>query len=729
MKPKLEEEESEKEAKKMKLPDKVDGVLGADKEVSAMKGAKVNAFFEPKTKTQLVDQQVFFKESLSRLEAHLQKVLKEKKAIKWNLMYHCTISMPDKYKDHPPRYSPYFRTQHPITSTYQQQLREQLNMTMEVLEERMSAFAQAGSGWTLEENHALAQEMVDYPPIGGTSYIELPKDVYDTKAVINVENQDKECFKWSILAALHPASKDAQRVTKYQEYKEELNFEGINFPVTVYQISKFKKHNPGISVTVIGIEEKKTKQGVKQSCLFPLRVPDKQLEKHLTLLYWEQKEQYHYAWVKNLNRLLSGTKSVKNQTYFSERCFQRFVRPGLLAKHMDTCQHIPIQAVMVVDEEISFKNWAKTDETLVRIHADFECILKECKQEEGKTTKVQKHVPCTVAWVLISDHPEVESRSMLYHPSPSSDMSLEDISETVVDHLMETLQAVEKELLPFQLENKPMVITEEQKATFQVATHCYLWEKPFYEDEEKWRKVRDHNHATGEYRGAAHNQCNLNEKCSTHIPVFFHNLRGYDSHLIMQGIHRFAEKKSIGVVPNNMEQYVSFQLRNLRFLDSLRFLGVGASLDALASNLIEFPHLKEHFSKVWSFKNSDDMKLLCQKGLYPYSYMNSFSKFEEKSLPARGGFKNDLSGDDFPEEKYEFAQRVWKTTGCKSMGDYHDLYLYHDIFLLADVFEQFRHVALKNYDLDPAHYYKVPGLAWDAALKYTKVKQVCWSQQ
>ena len=303
-------------------------------------------------------------------------------------------------------------------------------------------------------------------------------------------------------------------MTKYQEYKEELNFEGINFPVTVDQISKFEKNNPGISVTVIGIEEKKTKQGVKQSCLFPLRVPDKQLKKHVILLYWEQNEQYHYAWVKNVNRLLSRTKSFKNHTYFCERCFQGFVRPGLLAKHMETCQHIPIQAVMVVDDEISFKNWAKTEETLFRIHADFECILKECKPEEGKTMKVQKHVPCSVAWVLISDHPEVESRSMPYRPSPSSDISLEDISETVVDHLMETLQAVEKELLPFQLENKPVVITEGQKAAFQVPTHCYMCEEPFYEDEEKWHKVRDHNHATEEYRGAAHNQCNLNNKRS-----------------------------------------------------------------------------------------------------------------------------------------------------------------------------------------------------------------------
>ena len=111
-----------------------------------MKDAKVDAFCEPKTKTQLVDQQVFFKKSLPRLEAHLQKVLKEKKAVKWNLMYHCTMSMPDKYKNHPLRYSPYFRTPYPIISTYPQQLREQLNATMEVVEEHMTTSAQAGSG-------------------------------------------------------------------------------------------------------------------------------------------------------------------------------------------------------------------------------------------------------------------------------------------------------------------------------------------------------------------------------------------------------------------------------------------------------------------------------------------------------------------------------------------------------------------------------------------------------
>ena len=103
--------------------------------------------------------------------------------------------------------------------------------------------------------------------------------------------------------------------------------------------------------------------------------------------------------------------------------------------------------------------------------------------------------------------------------------------------------------------------------------------------------------------------------------------------------------------------------------------------------------------------------------------MKNFSVFEETSLPPREAFHNDLTGEDISPEKYEFTQRVWDTTGCQTLGDYHDLYLYHDIFLLADIFEQFRQVCLTNYQLDPVHYYTVPGLAWDASLK--KLKSGC----
>lgn len=83
----ISEEDSDKEDKKTTFPGKVDGVPEADKEVSAMKGAKVDTFFYPKTTAQQQDQQVFFKDTLPRLEAHLKKTLEEKKAVKWNSVY------------------------------------------------------------------------------------------------------------------------------------------------------------------------------------------------------------------------------------------------------------------------------------------------------------------------------------------------------------------------------------------------------------------------------------------------------------------------------------------------------------------------------------------------------------------------------------------------------------------------------------------------------------------
>ena len=686
-----------------------------------MKGAKVDAFFHPKTESQRTDQQVFFKETRARLQAHLENVLKKKKGVKWNLVYHCTLTMHDPYQQVLRTHQGYFRTPHPLITLYPQQLSEQLNEAMETVAESMTIFAQAGSGWTLEQNQALILEIVDYRPIGGSSYIELPKNIYDTKSIVNVKNEDQACFKWAVLSALHPADHHAERIIHYKPFEEELNFTGIEFPVTIDQISKFEKLNPNISVTILGIDipENEEKDASK---VFPLRVPEKQQDHHVVLIYWSRGDVHHYAWVKNLSRLLGHTKTCGHQTFFCERCFQGFTKTDLLTKHQETCANIPIQAVQMVDEEISFKSWSKTEECLFRVYADFECILQTCEEGTDKTQKVQKHIPCSVAWVLISDHPEVENRQFLYRPNPEVGTTLECASADLIDHLMESLQDLEEELFPYQKQVKPMLLTEEQQAQFESATHCYMCSDPILEESGKWAKVRDHNHATGAYRGAAHSHCNIQKKRSYHIPVFFHNLRGYDGHLIMQGIHRYADTKQIKVIPNNMEKYVSFQLGNLRFLDSLQFLGPGSSIDRLAKNLTEFPHLNEQFPQVWSFEKPQDMDMLCKKGIYPYSHMKNFEAFEETSLPPKEAFHNDLTGDDISNEDYAFAEQVWDTMNCESMGDYHDLYLYQDVFLLADIFEQFRSMCIKNYELDPAHYYTVPGLGWDAALKFTKVK-------
>ena len=77
----------------------------------------------------------------------------------------------------------------------------------------------------------------------GNSYIPLPDIVKRKEACINVKNKDDKCFRWAVLSALHPASKNPDRVTKYEGFEGEQNFKDIEFPVTPRQIAKFEHQN------------------------------------------------------------------------------------------------------------------------------------------------------------------------------------------------------------------------------------------------------------------------------------------------------------------------------------------------------------------------------------------------------------------------------------------------------------------------------------------------------
>ena len=133
-------------------------------------------------------------------------------------------------------------------------------------------------------------------------------------------------------------------------------------------------------------------------------------------------------------------------------------------------------------------------------------------------------------------------------------------------------------------------------------------------------KVRDRRHETGKFRGAGHWSCNINLQLTKKVPIIFHNLRGYDSHLIFCGLNKFDVK--ISVIPNGLEKYMAiFFYKNLVFIDSMHFMSFNH--DKLVKNLADedFKYLVEEFG----FEN---LGLLKQKGAYPYEYMNSFERFE-----------------------------------------------------------------------------------------------------
>ena len=132
----------------------------------------------------------------------------------------------------------------------------------------------------------------------------------------------------------------------------------------------------------------------------------------------------------------------------------------------------------------------------------------------------------------------------------------------------------------------------------------------------------------------------------------FHNLRGYDSHLIMQEIGKF--NKDINIIPNNMEKYMAFMIdRNLIFMDSFQFMN--QSLSNLANNLPKdgFYHTKNEFG-------SNNLDLLTKKGVYPYDYMDRFDKFKEEGLPSIEKFHSKLTSEDISDSDYNHAKNVWK---------------------------------------------------------------------
>ena len=259
-----------------------------------------------------------------------------------------------------------------------------------------------------------------------------------------------------------------------------------------------------------------------------------------------------------------------------------------------------------------------------------------------------------------------------------------------------------------------MTFTEEDEEVHKTTNLCHICKETMKPND----KVRDHCHFTGKYRGPAHSACNLAYKYKNFIPVFFHNLERYDSHILMQDLGKYKEKK-LKCIPKNSEKYISFSLGHLHFLDSLSFMN--KSLGKLVDNLAaegdhQFHHIRRHY------KNPEQRELLLRKGVYPYEWMDDFDKFDYTYLPEKEAFYSKLTMSNITDDDYKHAQKVWETFNMKSMRNYHDLYLKTDVLLLANCFENFWKTCLQNYGLDLAHYFTTPGFSWDAALKMTKVE-------
>ena len=446
----------------------------------------------------------------------------------------------------------------------------------------------------------------------------------------------------------------------------------------------------------------------------------------------------HYCLLKDFNKFMYNQTKHKGRKHFCMYCLQCFSSERVLNNHKVDCVEINgEQAIKMPEPEtkISFTNYRKQLPAPFVIYADFEAITEKVSQKKSQTEQYQKHTACGYGYKVVCCYDDKFSKPIKIYRGKMT------IQKFMKDMLVEVEYCQEVVKNHF---TKPLKMTEKDEESFQNMKECHICKKPFGMDEDRVRnvggknikkvqiknvKVRDHCHVTGKYRGAAHTICNLNFKLTDKIPVVFHNLKGYDSHFIMQEIGNIAknhiyfdERKNkysdvnINVIPHNIEKYLAFMLGyNLVFIDSFQFMS--SSLSNLVNNLPNeaFKYIGEEFQ-------DEQLSLMKKKGVYPYDYMDSFKKFEDNRLPNKEDFFSLMNNEHITDEEYQHAQNVWKKFGLSSMGEYHDLYLKSDILLLADVFENFRKACQQYYELDPAHYFTTPGLSWDAMLKMTNTE-------
>ena len=501
-----------------------------------------------------------------------------------------------------------------------------LNQFIDEAKGQIEAWSERGSGWILDKILEAFINVARYQPMRGGSYMPLPTKLKNQKAVLNIQNRDNKCLRWAIRAALFQPRGDMRRPSSYP-IEDGLNFTGIDFPTPVSQIDRLEKQNENLAINVFGWENGR---------VIVHRISEKGGETpRINLMLTKQGENTHYSLVKRLTALLYDQNRHTESKHFCERCLHGYKTKDLLERHKPECKGLlksPARTEMPKQGEnkMSFKNFYKQMKAPYTVYVDFECILRkintcEPDNKQSFTIKTEKHETCGFSYVIarsdgqtfgpftyrgedavfkflasLLEHENKMREDMankrplvmtnqdwqkhrnaaechICHKSLYKDLYLDSMEVYDPDsgkycgqshrrcyhHAAKNRYATREIRKPKDAIDQWITINQET---------CLFCPEPLLVPNVK-DSVKDHDHMTGKYRGAAQNECNFKLKLNPKtmpIPVIFHNLKGYDGHLLMQAMARV--RGEIKCIPTNTEKYISFSLGNLRFVDNVNFL-------------------------------------------------------------------------------------------------------------------------------------------------------------
>ena len=249
----------------------------------------------------------------------------------------------------------------------------------------------------------------------------------------------------------------------------------------------------------------------------------------------------HYVTIKSLSRLLSSQNTKhKGKEYFCMNCLQGFKQEASRNEHIGYCKDNESVRIEMPHKKpvVEYSDGQFQFKVPFIIYTDFESILKAMgpvgpgslhdpllgpgNNPRILTTRgINIHVPS--GWCIHSEfaYGKVKDPLVLYRGK--------DCIKKFCDHVIGEAHRLYSSFSEKSME--PLM--KAQWKDYKKVSSCHICYKPFKEGN---RKVRDHCHYGGIYRGAAHSLCNLQYKIPSDIPIVFHNLSGYDAHLFIKGL-------------------------------------------------------------------------------------------------------------------------------------------------------------------------------------------------
>ena len=203
----------------------------------------------------------------------------------------------------------------------------ELNMPRQEILNVIDKWVSEGSGWVIDRIDSHYINVTLYKLLNGSSYIELPTELRNPKkGLINIKNKDAKCFRWCHIRHLKTQEKDPQRIKKEDKKMiNEMNYEGIEFPLSQKHYNKVKKQN-SIKINVFGYEDGQP---------FPMNISKETFEDQMNLLLITKDEKKHYVLIKDFNAFMYNQSKHKERKHFCMYCLQCFSSERILANHVN----------------------------------------------------------------------------------------------------------------------------------------------------------------------------------------------------------------------------------------------------------------------------------------------------------------------------------------------------------------------------------------------------------